>query len=303
MSLCVWRNRGGADELGLPTAALGDVPGVSGAKFSAHLYSVNPYTSIGLFGAFPQSEGYVVLRGESSRLLLPPIETLLSVLRRSRAAKLCCLCLCLLFACLIFGINLSREMGQSITTPLSLTLQHWRDVQDTANNRSMDVRKKRWITLCSSDWPTFNVGWPRDGTFNLDIISQVKNKVMNPGPHGHPDQVAYIVTWEALAHDPPPWVKPFVTPKHPPAPSAPTLPPPLLPTPAQPPTRSSLYPALTRSPQAETSTETRKTTTERPLVLPPGEDLLVDLLTEEPPPISGPTTITTNRSRAPTAPG
>lgn len=186
----------------------------------------------------------------------------------------------MLFICSVFVVTLLETMGQSITTPLSLTLQHWRDVQDTANNQSVDVHKKKWVTFCSSEWPTFNVGWPRDRTFNIDIISQVKAKVMDPGPQGHRDQTAYIVTWEALAYDPPPWVKPFVTPKcPPPTPSAPALPPPLLPTPARPPTRSSLYPALTKTPQVKNK--------EKPLataaVLPPGDDLLVDLLTEEPP--------------------
>lgn len=162
-----------------------------------------------------------------------PSEFLLSVLRRSGAARLLCVSLRVLFVCSVFVVTLLETMGQSITTPLSLTLQHWRDVQDTANNQPVDVHKKKWVTFCSSEWPTFNVGWPRDGTFNLDIISQVKAKVMDPGPHGHPDQTAYIVTWEALAYDPPPWVKPFVTPKcPPPTPSAPALPPSLLPTPA-----------------------------------------------------------------------
>ncbi|XP_041500935.1 uncharacterized protein LOC121443299 [Microtus oregoni] len=171
-------------------------------------------------------------------------------------------------------------MGQSITTPLSLTLQHWRDVQDIANNQSVDIRKRRWVTFCSSEWPTFNVGWPRDGIFDINVILQVKAKVMDPGPHGHPDQTAYIVTWEAMAYDPPPWVKPFITPKTPAlTPSAPTLPPPLLPTPAGPPPHSSLYPTLTKSPMPKPPP---------PKVLPPDDDLLMDLLTEDPPPYREP---------------
>nr|AFA54949.1 truncated group specific antigen [Murine leukemia virus]AFA54954.1 truncated group specific antigen [Murine leukemia virus] len=34
-------------------------------------------------------------------------------------------------------------MGQTVTTPLSLTLQHWGDVQRIASNQSVDVRKRR----------------------------------------------------------------------------------------------------------------------------------------------------------------
>nr|NP_955526.1 MA [Moloney murine sarcoma virus] len=131
--------------------------------------------------------------------------------------------------------------GQTVTTPLSLTLDHWKDVERLAHNQSVDVKKRRWVTFCSAEWPTFNVGWPRDGTFNRDLITQVKIKVFSPGPHGHPDQVPYIVTWEALAFDPPPWVKPFVHPKPPPPllPSAPSLP---LEPPLSTPPQSSLYP-------------------------------------------------------------
>ncbi|XP_070932187.1 uncharacterized protein [Macaca nemestrina] len=43
---------------------------------------------------------------------------------------------------------------------------------------------------------------------------------MDPGPHGHPDQVAYIITWEDLVRNPPSWVKPFL---HSPSPSQSTL--------------------------------------------------------------------------------
>ena len=115
-------------------------------------------------------------------------------------------------------------MGQTVTTPLSLTLEHWGDVQRIASNQSVDVKKRRWVTFCSAEWPTFDVGWPQDGTFNLDIILQVKSKVFSPGPHGHPDQVPYIVTWEAIAYEPPSWVKPFVSPKLSLSPTAPILP-------------------------------------------------------------------------------
>nr|CAA24781.1 oncogene v-abl [Abelson murine leukemia virus] len=168
-------------------------------------------------------------------------------------------------------------MGQTVTTPLSLTLGHWKDVERIAHNQSVDVKKRRWVTFCSAEWPTFNVGWPRDGTFNRDLITQVKIKVFSPGPHGHPDQVPYIVTWEALAFDPPPWVKPFVHPKPPPPlpPSAPSLP---LEPPLSTPPRSSLYPALTPSLGAKP----------KPQVLSDSGGPLIDLLTEDPPPYRDP---------------
>ena len=42
---------------------------------------------------------------------------------------------------------------------------------------------------------------------------EVKERVFDAGPHGHPNQAPYVITWESLALDPPPWVAPFVTKK------------------------------------------------------------------------------------------
>ncbi|CAK7311635.1 Gag polyprotein [Vulpes lagopus] len=100
-------------------------------------------------------------------------------------------------------------MGQTVTTPLSLTLDHWEEVAGRAHNLSVEVRRRKWVTFCSSEWPTLNVGWPRNGTFNIDIILQVKALVFQPGPRGHLDQVPYIMVWEDLAKNPPPWIKCF----------------------------------------------------------------------------------------------
>ncbi|XP_043838662.1 uncharacterized protein LOC122740475 [Dromiciops gliroides] len=163
-------------------------------------------------------------------------------------------------------------MGQKVTTPLSLTLDHWSEVQVWAHNQSVEVKRKKWVTICSSEWPAFNVGWPREGTFNTDIISQVEAKVFNPGPHGHPDQVPYIVTWRALASDPPQWVQPFIPPPKFRSPlTTPSAPPyQALSLPLLTPTSSSLYPALTPL--------------QAPFLPPDAASPLIDLLTEEPPP-------------------
>ena len=128
-------------------------------------------------------------------------------------------------------------MGQRLTTPLSLTLGHWKEVKDRANNLSVEIRRKKWQILCSSEWPILDVGWPQDGTFNIDCILQVKERVFDAGPHGHPDQVPYIITWESLVLDPPPWVAPFMT-KKPRVPNATAM------VPTAPPAQSSLYPPL-----------------------------------------------------------
>ncbi|XP_076413455.1 uncharacterized protein LOC143269917 [Peromyscus maniculatus bairdii] len=106
-------------------------------------------------------------------------------------------------------------MGQTVTTPLSLTLKHWSDVKIRANNEGVVIKKKKWITLCEADWVKMNVGWPRQGTFNLSLISQVEGKVFASSPQGHPDQVPYIAMWRLLTTEPPPWVKPFLFPSAP----------------------------------------------------------------------------------------
>uniref|UniRef100_A0A8C8U877 Core shell protein Gag P30 domain-containing protein n=1 Tax=Peromyscus maniculatus bairdii TaxID=230844 RepID=A0A8C8U877_PERMB len=153
-------------------------------------------------------------------------------------------------------------MGQAVATPLSLTTDHWSDVKARGNNEGVIIRENKWITLCEAEWVMMNVGWPREGSFNLSLISQVEGKVFAPSPYGHPDQVPYIAIWRSLVENPFPWVKPFL-PQPPPVsgPSAPPNP------------DSSLYPVL---PHKETP---------KPPVLPPDPHTpLIDLLTEDPPP-------------------
>ncbi|XP_041488295.1 uncharacterized protein LOC121433787 [Microtus oregoni] len=164
-------------------------------------------------------------------------------------------------------------MGQTLTTPLSLTLDHWPDVCVRADNLSVDVRKKKWVIFCSSKWPTVGAEWPRDGTFNLNIISQVKAKVFSPGPHGHPDQrLHFYLRKFAPKVPPPPESQQFV-----PLPTAPSPVPP----------SSFLYPTILK--EKVPKEKPPKPTPAPPPVLPPNPDSpLTDLLSEEPPPYADP---------------
>ncbi|GAB1289453.1 hypothetical protein APTSU1_000468300 [Apodemus speciosus] len=63
-----------------------------------------------------------------------------------------------------------------------------------AHNLSVEVRKGKWQTFCTSEWPTF-----------------VK-KIVFQESGGHPDQVPYIVTWQDLVQSPPPWMPPVAAP-------------------------------------------------------------------------------------------
>ncbi|KAL6091923.1 hypothetical protein STEG23_014325 [Scotinomys teguina] len=247
------------------TATLEDVPRVSETPYGARF-----------FGAMHVSEGYVRLfEDEGSGPSQPPSGFLLSVWNRSRAARLIIVLCCLSISVLCLTLFLLEEtMGQTATTPLSLTLSHWTDVRARAHNEGMEVRKKKWITLCEAEWVMMNVGWPREGTFNLSLISQVERKVFVPSPHGHPDQVPYISIWRSLVENPFPWNKPFLLlPSPTPQPSAPPSgPPPLTPSPT-----SSLYPLLPR-----------QLTPKSPVLPPDPTSPLIDLLTEEPPPYQVP---------------
>ncbi|CAD7691344.1 unnamed protein product [Nyctereutes procyonoides] len=170
----------------------------------------------------------------------------------------------------------STPMGQTVTTPLSLTLDHWKEVAGRAHNLSVEVRRRRWVTFCSSE----------NGTFNIDIILQVKALVFQPGPNGHLDQVPYIIVWEDLAKNPPPWINCFIPSQGGPGPR-PSLPPchtPPIPRPSSP---STLCPL--KFPESKPK---------EPPVLPGDQDSLL-LLDSSPPPYAQPPT---PRSEAPTSP-
>ena len=112
----------------------------------------------------------------------------------------------LAFCVLIVGVAI---MGQSYSTALSVMTDHFSDFKSKAQNLSMLVKKSKLRTLCSSEWPTFQVGWQPEGTFGLPVIQAVKERIMAPDPWGHPDQAPYVLVWENLVEDPPVWLKLF----------------------------------------------------------------------------------------------
>ncbi|XP_052048830.1 uncharacterized protein LOC127692485 [Apodemus sylvaticus] len=99
-------------------------------------------------------------------------------------------------------------MGQAQTTPLSLFLDHFKDYKMRARSRGLAVKKKRLTGFCRKEWPTFNVGWPPEGTYYLSVI--FKTKEIISGRPERQDQVSYIITWLDLVQDPPKWLKPWL---------------------------------------------------------------------------------------------
>ncbi|KAL6056187.1 hypothetical protein STEG23_009506 [Scotinomys teguina] len=51
-----------------------------------------------------------------------------------------------------FGATHKKPWVRQPRPPLSLTLSHWTDVRARAHNEGVEVRKKKWITLCEAEW-------------------------------------------------------------------------------------------------------------------------------------------------------
>ena len=119
-------------------------------------------------------------------------------------------CIVLTVSILLLSDSKISTMGQATSAPLALTLSHWSEVRERAHNLSVSVKKGKWQTLCSSEWPAFQVGWPPEGSFHKPQIRGVKARIIGSGPHGHPDQLPYILVWEDLYENPPTWVRPFL---------------------------------------------------------------------------------------------
>ena len=77
------------------------------------------------------------------------------------------------------------------------------------------IRKGKFDTFCSSEWPAFGVGWHLAGSLSRDVIAWVKGIVTQPRKHRYPDQIPYIRIWEVLLDEPPEWLAPFLNPNTP----------------------------------------------------------------------------------------
>jgi hypothetical protein len=141
-----------------------------------------------------------------------PSEVAFGWLYKSRHRQVCLDILVSSVSVAVLFLFVVFVMGQTVSTPLSLTKDHWTDIRARGQNLSVIVKKKPWLTFCSSEWPAFGVGWPPKGTFDLPTIRAIKAVVFQEGPGSHPDQQPYITVWEDLAQYLPLWVRPFLPP-------------------------------------------------------------------------------------------
>jgi hypothetical protein len=78
-------------------------------------------------------------------------------------------------------------MRQTESTPLNIQVNYWRQVRERGKNVSVVVKKGKLVTLWSSEWPTFGVGWLPVGTFDLQVIKAVEERLFRQGSLRHPD--------------------------------------------------------------------------------------------------------------------
>ena len=86
-------------------------------------------------------------------------------------------------------------MGQhhSSPTPLSLVTDNFKEVKMRTHDLSVEIKRNKLITFCSAEWPTFHVGWPSEGIFDLGTVHQVRDTIFRPRI-GHPDQAPFVST-------------------------------------------------------------------------------------------------------------
>ena len=70
-----------------------------------------------------------------------------------------------------------------------------------------DHRRKmtpgRLHILFEVEWLSVGVGWPPEGTMDLNLIKEIY--AIATGRPRHPDQLPYIDSWLGIAQDPPKW--------------------------------------------------------------------------------------------------
>ena len=92
---------------------------------------------------------------------------------------------------------------QSRCSLLTLITDHFKEVRARAHSLSVEIKKSRMVIFCSAEWPSFTVGWPPKGTFDLKTVRRVREIILRPQSR-HPDQVPYILVWEDLIISPTP---------------------------------------------------------------------------------------------------
>ena len=92
-------------------------------------------------------------------------------------------CLCLFVWLFVLSVLIYQHltdpgmMGQchSSPTPLSLVTDNIKEVKMRAHDLSVEIKRNKLITFCSTEWPTFHVGLPSEGTSDLGTVHRVRD--------------------------------------------------------------------------------------------------------------------------------
>lgn len=68
-------------------------------------------------------------------------------------------------------------------TPLDLMKSHFKDLQRKAKESGEQVHIGKLTAFCFLDWPSFQVGWPGEGSFNFSLIYRVQHVVFSKPGH------------------------------------------------------------------------------------------------------------------------
>lgn len=90
-------------------------------------------------------------------------------------------------------------------TPLECFIKNFQDFKKRAGDYGAPVDAFRLRKFCELEWPTFSVGWPSTGTYDINLCLWVRKVVY--GRPGHPDQMPYIDVWIDILTDQPSWLK------------------------------------------------------------------------------------------------
>lgn len=130
-----------------------------------------------------------------------------------RRASCVFLCKILVFVILLIAgaVKIERKasaMRQGHSTPstaLECSLNNFSDFQNRARGYGGPPPDPETLrTLSELEWPTFNVRWPTEGTFDLPLLFAVRRVVYGTP---HPDQMIYIDVWVDIATDRPGYIR------------------------------------------------------------------------------------------------
>ncbi|XP_059585685.1 uncharacterized protein LOC132251137 [Alligator mississippiensis] len=98
------------------------------------------------------------------------------------------------------GLGSSRE--ENSATPLGFMLRNFSKFK---GDYGVKMSKDRLITFCQEEWPSFGVGWPDVGSFDVKLANEVLSVITKDG---HWDQYPYVDCWVSAVMNPsPPWVQ------------------------------------------------------------------------------------------------